>query len=51
MVDEERSAEELDTLKEEKEQKSRNRTFFLLVGICVLLLAGVIYELIAIFNK
>ncbi|MCR5332800.1 MAG: hypothetical protein K6E11_02110 [Bacilli bacterium] len=51
MIEEEKTVEELDALQEEKEQKSRNRIFILLVSICVLLLAGIIYELVTIFTK
>lgn len=49
--EEEKTAEELDALQEEKEQKSRNRLFWLLVLISVALLGGIVYELITIFTK
>ncbi len=49
--EEEKTAEELDALREEKDQKSRNRLFWLLVVICAALLGGIIYELITIFTK
>lgn len=51
LEEEEKTAEELDAIQEEKEQKSRNRIFWLLVGLCALLVAGIIYELIATLNK
>ena len=51
MYEEEKTAEELDALQEEKEQKSRNRLFWLLVVVCLALLGGIVYELITIFAK
>lgn len=51
LEEEEKTAEELDAIQEEKEQKSRNRIFWLLVGLCALLVAGIIYELIATLKK
>lgn len=38
-------------IKKDKEQKSRNRLFGLMVFICLVLLAGIIYEVITLVQK